>query len=614
MIFHKTPCHTMACHLHKQSLLKYDQSYWIGYIRTRVHIISTIPLTSKRAYFDNPKSTRIEGHNADGDYQHLPRNPETSTSTRFDAIRDMNTLKDPNISQFQRLNAFRDKHVSRSSETTEFRRHDVVKHAYNPKDPRTTGIRRDYAVVEMITPRNSETTGSQNDEDANDINPTGDPTTSGLQRYDTDRDRSFSGKKVLFEDPLLIRKIVQVPIRFTTLDNSFDPIFLRDACPCPRCVDSSTRQKLFETAEIPLDIQIEDLKIIEKENVLINWRNDISRYENHKTTLPMAYLANQKRKSTRMELARNYVEPVLWGRQQMSSENLTISCRDYLESDVILHKALTHLELYGMFYLSDVPSNPKMVGVIANRIGPLRNTFYGPTWDVRSIPSAKNVAYTSKHLGFHMDLLYMQNPPGVQVLHCMKASTEGGESLFTDAFRATYLMQKHHAEICKVFGDFPVTYRYKNNGQYYQKSRPSFEHHYINRDDDNMIEAIRAVNWSPPFQAPFERDIGCDILKRSALGISRLRMYTLGAKIFKSLIEDEYAVFSTKMEEGTCVVFNNRRLLHARTAFSSTDGERWLRGAYVDADSFASRLRVLNETNLTNEGEEGSRDSVDKVD
>ena len=43
------------------------------------------------------------------------------------------------------------------------------------------------------------------------------------------------------------------------------------------------------------------------------------------------------------------------------------------------------------------------------------------------------------------------------------------------------------------------------------------------------------------------------------------------------------------------MIFDNRRVLHARRAFDATKGERWLKGAYVDDDVFFSRLRVLGE-------------------
>lgn len=63
----------------------------------------------------------------------------------------------------------------------------------------------------------------------------------------------------------------------------------------------------------------------------------------------------------------------------------------------------------------------------------------------------------------------------------------------------------------------------------------------------------------------------------------------------KQELEAVEAVFEQKLEAGTAVIFDNRRIVHARREFENRGGERWLRGAYVDTDAFRSRLRVLME-------------------
>lgn len=47
--------------------------------------------------------------------------------------------------------------------------------------------------------------------------------------------------------------------------------------------------------------------------------------------------------------------------------------------------------------------------------------------------------------------------------------------------------------------------------------------------------------------------------------------------------------FEFTLQEGECVVFANRRVLHARRAFDTEMGERWLKGIYVDWDDFQVR-------------------------
>ena len=390
-----------------------------------------------------------------------------------------------------------------------------------------------------------------------------------------------------------------------------DPIFLRDSCSCPRCVDPSTSQKLFATADIPLNIEPMSIEPAQKGGFLIKWKNDIPGYDAHSSTLSSNFLETQTSVMSRLRNSPEHIKSesgklpnlhqTLWDREMMIKYNLIIPYKDYMHSKPTLFEALRHLHIYGMLYLSNVPSDPTAVDTIANRIGPLRNTLYGSTWNVKSKPSAKNIAYTSKHLGFHMDLLYMADPPGLQILHCMRASNEGGESLFTDSFRAVDVMNRLDRNLLAAFGSFPITYRYKNDGSWYEQTRTTIEGKdilgTIIQDEKRLYNtgpsADYAINWSPPFQAPLEQDVRTEKADRDEPSDGRL--YLQGAKMFKEIIEADNAVFETKMQPGTCAIFNNRRILHARRAFGADGGERWLRGAYVDTDAFKSRMRVLGE-------------------
>ena len=116
---------------------------------------------------------------------------------------------------------------------------------------------------------------------------------------------------------------------------------------------------------------------------------------------------------------------------------------------------------------------------------------------------------------------------------------------------------------------------------------------FADEDSHFKLEAeIKAVNWSPPFQAPLLYSIGKRAYQSS--DNHSFGNYLRAIKVFKHLIEDPASVFETKLEEGMCVIFNNRRLVHARRAFHD-EGRRLLRGAYVDQDCLRSRLRTLGD-------------------
>ncbi|MCJ1337637.1 hypothetical protein MMC09_002920 [Bachmanniomyces sp. S44760] len=393
--------------------------------------------------------------------------------------------------------------------------------------------------------------------------------------------RSLSNRQKTFDADALVNYDLRNADNFLPI-KGYDSVFLRDSCSCPRCVDVSTSQKTFETASIPTTIKGEAVPF-ENGSVKVSWSHDINGFDNHSSIFTQKFQSENRDIKARAAASYNLLRRRPWDRQLFTDSNKTFDYYDYLKSDRILHSALEHLQLFGIIFLNSVPFDPNAVTSIANRIGPLRNSLYGQTWDVRPDKFAKNVAYTSGHLGFHQDLLYMADPPGFQILHCMAESKQGGESLFTDAFQAEKQMDFHHASAATTLREYLVTYEYRNNGHWYQQSRPTFERiHGYDIDDHENARPGLCVNWSPPFQGHFQN------IPRG------LRKYLEAAKIFKSIVESDDNVFETKMSSGTCVIFDNRRILHARRSFSG-GADRWLRGAYLDTDAFRSKLRTLNE-------------------
>ena len=66
-------------------------------------------------------------------------------------------------------------------------------------------------------------------------------------------------------------------------------------------------------------------------------------------------------------------------------------------------------------------------------------------------------------------------------------------------------------------------------------------------------------------------------------------------RAFEHIINRPELVLQTRLQPGDLVIFNNRRVLHGRTQFDPTTGERHLRGSYIDLDAFRDRWRVLSE-------------------
>jgi alpha-ketoglutarate-dependent taurine dioxygenase len=374
-----------------------------------------------------------------------------------------------------------------------------------------------------------------------------------------------------------------------------DPIYLRDSCQCSLCVDRNTLQRNFLTAHIPQDIEAVFQKRSHRGRVKIRWKNDIPGYPaDHQSVYSQSQLRSLTSPPPDSLVAR---KRHYWDRDTFKKRANWTPYSDFVSDTERYKTAMSALHRDGLIFITGVDANEEAVARMSERIGPLRNTFYGSTWDVRSVANSKNVAYTNQYLGFHMDLLYMTNPPGYQLLHCLKNSCSGGESRFADSFFAATRLRHVDESAYRLLSRYPVEWKYENDGQTYVQRRPTFHevYHFVGNDEmsrrrferkeNNYIDADLAyVNWSPPFQGRLYHKPGF---------ADRTREFVEAMGEFDRILNSEEMVFELKMEEGTCAIFENRRVVHARNVFKMEEGERWLRGAYVDEDAFWSKCRAL---------------------
>ena len=380
---------------------------------------------------------------------------------------------------------------------------------------------------------------------------------------------------------------------------TFDAAFLRDSCTCPRCVDPHSKQKLFQTSDVPSQVAARSQTVVDDDRgngqkgpaVELGWTHDVEGFgPEHRTRHSIAWLRRALDTELHLRAGVRHGDRVLWDRQTIVRDNKWVDYADWMGQDAALFDALTHLNRYGLLFLRNVPDSQESVVDIAARVGTLKDPLYGRTWDVRSKQQAENIAYTPRYLGLHMDLLYTTNPPHLQLLHSLRARTPGGESFFSDSFHAARRLGQRSDAHFRTLCTFPVTYHYHHHPtHHYHYTRPTIElHPRPEASDPDTAPSISRVNWSPPFQGPLEAH---------ASGGNRpsLRDYLSAANAFDQLLSSEDNLFEYRLNEGECVIFDNRRVLHARKAFDATKGERWLKGAYVDDDVFFSKLRVLQE-------------------
>ncbi|SCV05956.1 LANO_0H18888g1_1 [Lachancea nothofagi CBS 11611] len=390
---------------------------------------------------------------------------------------------------------------------------------------------------------------------------------------------------------------------------SFSNLFLRDASRSEKSIDPFSGQKLFRTGQllttpnstIPQEVEVSG----DKQSLHIKW-GDGDSYE-----YPLEFLNRFSGHELEDAISTKHA-PILWDQAQLKHNIGQLLAADFTsymnESDTsTLHQTLINMRKFGISFIADFPKKEPaaLLKGVAQRIGPIRQTFYGEVFDVINKPSAENIAYTNRALSLHQDLLYLDHAPGWQILHALKNSSSGSESgmnYFVDAFNAARFVRDTDADAYEALTQVPINYHYNRNDNRYYNSRPLIVEHEVNAENlafSNYASLIKEVNYSPMFQAPFdfgiwEKPKGHELSTPSGKMTQRLlfKDFLRGLALFEKFINLPENQFRFKLPENTCVIFDNRRLLHARTAFT---GERWLRGCYLDNDAVKSRLSYLEE-------------------
>lgn len=240
-------------------------------------------------------------------------------------------------------------------------------------------------------------------------------------------------------------------------------------------------------------------------------------------------------------------------------------------SDVELTRWLRAVRDHGFALLHGVPAVPGQVLEVVRLFGFVRETNYGRLFDVVSENEPDNLAYSGMALGLHTDNPYRDPVPGLQLLHCLAASADGGESLFADGFRAAERLRAESPKDFSLLARYGVPFRYRSAGIDLRSRAPL-----IQVDEHDHLVAVRYNNRSV---APL--DLGEDVLPDFYCAYRR----------FARLLNDPDGLVGFELGPGDLFIVDNQRVLHGRRDF--TGGRRHLQGCYADKDSLLSRLRIL---------------------
>jgi len=349
--------------------------------------------------------------------------------------------------------------------------------------------------------------------------------------------------------------------------SNFNFMWLRDNCPTSR--DKDSRHRMFNLLEVSTNISPKQFKINAEGKLEIEWsEGNHTSYYDQKWLRENCYTINNRKK---------YISPYdLWDNSLNSKlSTIQIEHDEIMNSDKGLIKYLELLHYSGIAIVKNAPIEKKSAFPVLNRIGSIRETFFKTPFEVINIPKPNNSAYTAHALRNHMDLPWFENPPGYQFLHCLINNAEGGNSSAVDAFAVADYLRKNEKEIFESLVSVPL--KFKDN-DYTQESIRIFHAPAITLTKDDDYNDIR-------FSVATMDTLDChpDIMDKVYKAHHRLG----------NLLHDDKFQIKFRLNPGDIFSFNNRRVLHGRTAFDPNSGHRHLQGYYIDRDEIIGRLNFL---------------------
>lgn len=233
---------------------------------------------------------------------------------------------------------------------------------------------------------------------------------------------------------------------------------------------------------------------------------------------------------------------------------------------------------HGFALLRGVPVEPGMVCRVVELFGFVRETNYGRLFDVKAVDKPQNLAFTALSLGNHTDNPYRDPVPQLQLLHCLEAAAEGGESVVVDGFAAAERLRREAPDAFALLTRRAVPFRYVEPGRGGLPGRVDLRSRapLIELDAEGALAAVRYNNRSI---APFDLDP------------DEVGAFYDAYRRFGRLLHDPDLTVGFRLAPGDLFLVDNQRVLHGRRGFSA--GRRWLQGCYADKDSLTSTLFSL---------------------
>ncbi|KAI3323263.1 Trimethyllysine dioxygenase [Xylariaceae sp. AK1471] len=354
-------------------------------------------------------------------------------------------------------------------------------------------------------------------------------------------------------------------------------LWLRDNCRCSACVNQNTRQRNFNTFEIPEDIKPSSIKT-NGSGLEIQWSHD-----SHESFYAWDFLEPYI-KGSRPEPENVQIE--YFGAEGHYNSSIAHGEFDRNETNAV-GRLTDMIKRKGFAFVTGVPiESAKPTEDLLKKIAFIRETHYGGFYDFIPDLALADTAYTNMALAAHTDTTYFTDPAGLQAFHLLShidtSSPEnsgtnlGGQSLLVDGFHAAQILRTEEPRLFEVLAGVALPWHASGN----EGIAISPDKLYAVLECDPRSNAMHRIRWN-------NDDRGVVPLGSK---FSPSQWYEAARK-WNEILRRMELEYWFQLEPGNVLIFDNWRVLHGRSAFT---GVRRICGGYINRDDFISRWRNTN--------------------
>ena len=344
------------------------------------------------------------------------------------------------------------------------------------------------------------------------------------------------------------------------LKKEIHPFWLRERANGEKFVDKSTQQRLFDPTQLQENIQIKNLSLC-NDFLEVNFNDGAS--------TKIAVIDIFKEFSSINEIKQ--IEKIKW--DSSFSEQNTFEFDENLFETEEMYKALINFYQYGFVIFKNVPTRDNFIVKFANSIGSVRRTNFGEFFNVQSKLNPNDLAYTSLNLAPHTDNPYRNPVPCIQILQCIENEVSGGLSTLVDGYTVSEKLKQEFTDYYKILTEVKIRFQF-------------IDQTIVLEDWAEMIQLDESGNFK---QVRFSPRLDFVPL----IDKEKLELFYSARKKLSELYNSENYKIEFKLLPGDLLMMDNYRLLHGRTKYDASEGNRFLQGCYIDYDSTEGRLKHL---------------------